>query len=157
MDINNKNILDDCNSDLKKIKDWIDNNPLDSKVKYLVQYAIIKSSGSIERVFKSIIHTYLSQNCISETRQFLEKNIIDSSANPSFGKIKQFLDQFDGSKANEFDERLKNTTEKGNLNSLVTLRNDIAHGRSINQTINDVEKYFKSGLKVLDVLDEILK
>lgn len=152
-----KRILDDCEREIVKIKKWIEKNKLHSNVKFLVSYAIVKSSGSIEVVFKSMIHNFLSTNCILETNKFLEKHIIDSSANPTTGVMESFLEKFDGSRKERFNKLIKETQEKGNLKNLVNLRNDIAHGRNINSTINDVEKYFKSGKVILNKLEEVLE
>ena len=156
MNEDEKRILDDCDLEIKNIKTWIDSNKLDSKVKFLVAYAVIKASGSIELVFKSMINTFLSQNCIDETKVFLIKNITDSSANPSSGIIEKYLEQFDGRRKVRFSDLLNGSQDKGNLNSLVSLRNDIAHGRPLNSSINDVESYFESGKKILEILEEVI-
>lgn len=156
MNDDEKRILDDCDLEIKNIKTWIENNKLDSNVKFLVAYAVIKTSGSIELVFKSMINTFLSQNCIDETKVFLTKNIIDSSANPSPGIIEKYLEQFDSHRKERFSDLLNGSQDKGNLKSLVNLRNDIAHGRTINSSINVVESYFESGKKILETLEEVI-
>lgn len=156
MNEDEKRILDDCDLEIKNIKNWIDSNKFDSNVKFLVAYAVIKTSGSIELVFKSMINTFLSQNCIDETKVFLTKNIIDSSANPSPGIIEKYLEQFDGKRKVRFSDLLNGSQDKGNLKSLVSLRNDIAHGRTINSSINVVESYFESGKKILEILEEVI-
>lgn len=156
MNEDEKRILDDCDLEIKNIKTWIDNNKFDSNVKFLVAYAVIKTSGSIELVFKSMINTFLSQNCIDETKVFLAKNIIESSANPSPGIIEKYLEQFDGKRKVRFSDLLDGSQDKGNLKSLVSLRNDIAHGRTINSSINVVESYFESGKKILETLEEVI-
>ena len=156
MNEDEKRILDDCDLESKNIKTWIDNNKFDSNVRFLVAYAVIKSSGSIELVFKSMIHTFLSQNCIDETKVFLAKNIIESSANPSPGIIEKYLEQFDGKRKVKFSDLLNGSQDKGNLKSLVSLRNDIAHGRTINSSINVVESYFESGKKILETLEKVI-
>lgn len=147
MNEDEKRILDDCDLEIKNIKTWIDNNKFDSNVKFLVAYAVVKASGSIEIVFKSMINTFLSQSCINETKVFLTKNIIDNSANPTPGNIEKHLEQFDSRRKARFSDLLKDSQDKGNLKSLVSLRNDIAHGRTITSTINVVESYFESGKK----------
>ncbi|MEZ7744260.1 HEPN domain-containing protein [Gemella sanguinis] len=149
-------ILDDCEKELEKIKEWIKENKFHSNVKFLVSYAVVKSSGSIEVVFKSMIHDFLSTNCIIETNKFLEKHILDSSANPTTGLIESFLEKFDGERKGRFNTLIKGTRQKGELNNLVNLRNDIAHGRDVNSTINNVENYFNSGRFILDKLEEVL-
>ncbi|EKS17564.1 hypothetical protein HMPREF9186_01332 [Streptococcus sp. F0442] len=156
MNDDEKRVLEDCNLEIQRIKNWINNNKLDSNVKFLVSYAVIKASGSIELVFKSMINTFLSQNCIDETKVFLTKNIIDNSANPSPGNIEKHLEQFDGRRKEKFSNLLKDSQDKGNLKSLVALRNDIAHGRTINSSINIVESYFKSGKKILETLEVVI-
>ena len=156
MNEDEKRILDDCDLEIKNIKTWIDNNKLDSNVKFLVAYAVIKASGSIELVFKSMINTFLSQNCIDETKAFLTKNIIDSSANPSPGIIEKYLEQFDSDRKVRFSDLLNGSQDKGNLKSLVNLRNDIAHGRTINSSINVVESYFESGKEILEILEKVI-
>lgn len=45
-------ILKDTLDELHNIKGWIDNNKLDSKVRYLNAYSVIKASGTIEQVYK---------------------------------------------------------------------------------------------------------
>ncbi len=156
MNDEHKRFLSDCLDEIVKIKEWIDKNPMDTNVKFLVAYAVIKSSGTIEIVLKSILFDFLSIGCKPETQVFLEKNVIDSSCNPNTGNIERLLDQIDSARKTEFDNRIKTTQEKGELNSLVNLRNDIAHGRGINQTINTVKKYYESGIKIINILDTVL-
>lgn len=86
----------------------------------------------------------------------METHIIEASSNPSFGNMKKFLEEFNGVKANSFDQRLAGSDLKGQFGSLVTLRNDVAHGRSINVSINTIYTYWQAGLAVLNVFDEVL-
>ena len=151
-----KRSLQDCTDELNKIKMWIDKNPMHTNVKFLVAYAVIKSSGTIEIVFKSILHSFLSEDYKKETQTFLEKNIIDLSCNPNTGNISNLLGQIDAERKAEFDKKIKGTQQKVDLNSLVGLRNDIAHGRDINQTINTVRRYFESGVKIINIMDSLL-
>ena len=156
MNEENTRIIQDCRDDIIKIQDWIRNNPFDSNVKFLVSYAVVKSSGTIEIVFKRIIHSFLSDGCKDETQKYLERIIVDSSANPSTGKIEGFIERFDSTRKNSFSTMLKGTKEKSDLNSLVQLRNDIAHGRAISVSIGTVKDYFESGVHILNVLDSLL-
>lgn len=148
--------LSDCQQEIDRISDWISRNKLDSNVRYLVFYAVIKACGTIEAVFKEIVFEYLSDNTKNDTRNYLEKKVIESSINPTFGNICNLLDQIDPNKRVELEEAVKKSGEKGNLNSLVSLRNDFAHGRNISATINDVINYYRSGKAVLLLLDEVI-
>lgn len=148
--------LDDCSMEIDNINKWIDKNQLDSNVRYLVSYAVVKSSGTLELVFKKMIYDFLSDSAKREARDFLVSTVIDSSCNPSTGNMNKIIEKFDGSRADKFTQLVKGTDDKAELNSLVQLRNDVAHGRTISQSINTIKKYYESGRHVLETLDSVL-
>ena len=47
--------------------------------------------------------------------------------------------------------------EKGDLTSLVNLRNDFSHGQKITATIANIMTYFQGGCKILEILDYIIQ
>ena len=143
MNSEHRRYINDCFDELDKIKNWIDKNRLDTNVKFLVAYAVVKASGTIEIVFKSILHEFLSEGCKEETRYFIEKNVVDNSCNPSVDNIKNLLDRVDSDRSKSFVELTKGTRQKGDLSSLVKLRNDLAHGRDINTSIIEVKRYYE--------------
>ena len=149
--------LDDCRIELRNIHQWIDANKMDSNVRYLVAYSVMKASGTIEVVFKLMLYDFLAENAKEETQYYLTKMIVDSSCNPNTNNMSKLLEQIDTVKRAVFDNQVKGIQQKGNLNSLVVLRNDLAHGRTINATINNVTTYFESGVYILNILDTILK
>ena len=134
----------------------IEKDKFDSNIKFLVSYSIIKTCGSIEIIFKNMIHEYLSKGCIEHTAKYLERSIIDSSMNPNTNKIKDLICQFDGHLGEEFENKVKEGNLKSDLNSLVRLRNTVAHGRDVTVGISTVEQYYKSGIRVLIILEELL-
>lgn len=148
--------LNDCKIELEKIEHWINLNKLDSNVKYLVAYSVIKATASIEVILKKMVFEYLAQGVIDDTKKYLSNMIIESSCNPGPGNIGRILEQINGQLKRDFDENLKGTQQKGDLTSLVNLRNDFAHGRDVTASINTVVRYFNSGKWVLGVLDSIL-
>ena len=79
--MNGENIqaLEDCQREILKIEDWINHHQLDSNIKFLVSYAVIKASGTIEAVLKSSLYEYLSKNAMEETKSFLQKNILEAN------------------------------------------------------------------------------
>ena len=148
--------INDCLTELKSIKTWIDKNPLDSNTKYLVAYSIVRSSGSIEQVFKQLVFEFLAEKSKQETQYYLEKQIVDSSCNPNVGNMLRIMEQVDIQRRKRFDDLTKGTQERQDLGSLVTLRNDIAHGRTNNPSINNVIRYFEAGVAIVNQLDQIL-
>lgn len=148
--------IDDCRIELNNIQQWINANRLHSNVRYLVAYAVVKASGTIEIIFKSMMCDFLSDNVKVETQTYLNKMLVDSSCNPSVGNMLRMLEQIDAERKENFNDKTRGIRQKGDLNSLVSLRNDIAHGRTINATIRTVKQYFESGINILDILDKIL-
>ncbi|MCC8172998.1 MAG: hypothetical protein LIO65_00960 [Odoribacter sp.] len=51
---------------------------------------------------------------------------------------------------------MKGSNEKGQLTSLVDLRNSFSHGATITVSINDVKNYYNSGIWILQKLHEII-
>ena len=86
----------------------------------------------------------------------MEKNIIEASYNASTGNIQKVLEKFDSQRPQLFSKELKGSQEKEDLNSLINLRNDIAHGRNISVSINTVVRYFKAGEYIIHHLESIL-
>lgn len=148
--------LNDCQTEIRKIKEWINKNNLDSNIKYLVSYAVIKACGTIEIVFKDFICDFLSYGAIDETKVFLQKKIIDASFNPSTGQISSLFEKLNPKWKEQFESKLKGSQEKGDLNSLVTLRNTFSHGSSITTSMDDIERYLESGIKILDIIENIV-
>ena len=88
--------IDDCAVELSGIKTWIDHHQMDTNVRYLVAYSVVKASGTIELVFKQMLYDFLAANSISETQHYLSMMIIDSSCNPTTGNISKLVGQADG-------------------------------------------------------------
>lgn len=156
--MNGENIqaLEDCQREILKIEDCINHHQLDSNIKFLVSYAVIKASGTIEAVLKSSLYEYLSKNAMEETKSFLQKNILEASFNPSTKQVSNIFDKLNSSWSQIFLEQTKSLQEKTDLNSLVSLRNDFSHGSSITTSIQTVKRYFFSGKRILEIIDDII-
>ncbi|OON94860.1 MAG: hypothetical protein ATN33_03835 [Epulopiscium sp. Nele67-Bin001] len=150
-------LLQNCKYELDDILSWINKNPADGKVKYLVSYAVIKASGTVEVVYKTIIYDYLSEGASAETTKYLETEILDSSSNPKTGNIEQLLQKLNQNWRNKFQTRCKELPQmKSDLNSLVQCRNDFSHGGNITQSIQTIIKYFTSAIKILEILYDVI-
>ncbi len=148
--------LNECSLELMHIQAWINENSVDSNVKYLTSYAVVKASGTIEQVLKEMLFDKLSMGCTAEAQFYLTKHIIDASFNPSPRKINRILPQMSRRWESEFNNRTNNSIQIEQLNSLVGLRNSFSHGSEITTSISDVISYFNSGKWVLEQLEEVL-
>jgi hypothetical protein len=153
---NNIQSIQDCQSELTNIKNFISKDPLGSMVRYLVSYSVIKSCGTIEIVFKDIIYNHLIKNANQEAIAYFSKNVKESSSNPKIDNICSLLKQINVNWNTSFKSKATDI-DKQSLNSLVELRNQLAHGNSITSSIDDVITYFTCGCNILQVLDSIVK
>lgn len=157
MNGNYEQALRDCQIELDSIQQWIDSNKLHSNVRYLTSYAVIKACGTIEYVFKQVVYDYLSDGANNEAKNFLNKNIVEASFNPSPGQMYKILEKINSLWKVNFEKKIGGTNQKGQLKSLVDLRNSFAHGSTITASINDVIAYYKAGVLILKELDVVMQ
>lgn len=81
-------MINDTMDELESIRKWINKgNQFDSKSRYLISYAVVKSSGTVEVIYKRLVFDLLIKGASIETKTYLEKMIIDSSSNPNTGNM----------------------------------------------------------------------
>ena len=148
-------LINDTMRELESIRSWINEgkNKFDSKTRYLISYSVIRASGSVEVIYKGTIFDYLTEDAKNQTKVYLEKNILDSSSNPSTGNMSNMLQNISSDWKQEFDIQTKNSGCKDKLNSLVQLRNDFVHGDNITASIDTVIMYFNSAIEILKILE----
>lgn len=75
--------------------------------------------------------------------------------NPEYRKIKELVNALNPSHGRMMD---KNVDAKSidAINSIVSNKNSIAHGKTSNATLIDVEGYHNNAVKIFDVLEKIL-
>ena len=105
-----KRRLDDCKDELNELKTRINRDQLDSMVKFLQRYAIIKACGTIEATFKDIFADKIEQGVSTEVQKYLDANVRDSSTNPSTQKIEKILEQFSKEWKEKFGKYIMNKT-----------------------------------------------
>ena len=77
-------LISNVNIELSGIKSWINKHSMDSNVRYLVSYAVIKTSGTIEVIFKNIIYDCLSIGTNINASEYLNNSIVESSCNRKY-------------------------------------------------------------------------
>lgn len=124
---------------------------------YIKRYAVIRSTGAIESGFKKIIADRVDEGSHEQVKNYIKKNIRDSSCNPKLGKIEEMISLFDSTWRRRFDEQI-GLSDKPTLNTALTelckARNSFAHGGVAVLEIETTIKYFNSARIVLSILDE---
>jgi hypothetical protein len=154
--------IDSCNDELSKIKNIIDSlGHTSNVVPYLTKYAIIKSCGTIELSFKTILSDYCSNNQSQQVKNYIDKTLRDSSMNPSYDNICNLLNNFDENWKANFKSKVGNLANpekiKASLQSLNVSRNNFAHGGNPTTSFQSVVEYFNDSIEIIKLLDTIFQ
>lgn len=148
-----------CLSDFDKISGIIEKDPISPIVKYLTNYCIITSCGSLEFSFKTIIADYY-ENISPKFHNYLDNKLRGSSCNPTYQNILSTLKDFDPERQERYKNLLKARSDyeriHKSLDSLNNNRNSIAHGINISTSFNDVHTFFKDSIIFIETLDIIM-
>lgn len=155
-----KEKIETCLEELNKIDKLIDGmGKLSNPVPYLTKYAIIKSCGTIEYCFKTILSD-IHNGQSSQVINFINNMFRNSSINPSKDNICKSLSRFDENWNDTFKDTLKNHPNKAKLESslasLNNARNTFAHGGQPSASFENVVDYFKDSVEIIKILDNIV-
>ena len=155
-----ENLINKCISELKDIagikKVVGDTSQI---MRFLTRYALIKSCGTIEFAYKTLIADYCGGSQTTQIKNYLDVNVRSSSSNPTMDNIYKLLSEFDIS----WKDKLKKTLQEHEKSDKITLslhslnfaRNEFAHGGDPNITFNDVVIYFKDSYELIKMIDSI--
>lgn len=162
--MNNSNVqllLTNCEAELTHINAIIAQlGGTDLIVPYLNKYSVIKSCGTIEISFKTLIADFCSKKSTPQVKNFINKRIRENSTNPSYGRIIQVMKDFDKKWVTNFQTQMQALPNYSSittsLNSLVDARNDFAHGGNPTITFNDIKNYFNESKQLIVTLDNVI-
>jgi hypothetical protein len=150
-----------CSTELERIKHIIIGiGKTSHPVPFLTKYAIIKSCGTIESCFKTIIADYRVHEQNEQIRNFVDGKFRKSSINPSKENIHSTLKLFSESWNIKFKEEIDSLPDKNkvldSLKSLNEARNTFAHGGNPSASFDNVIEYFNDSVRILKIIDDIV-
>jgi len=155
-------LINDCQDELDKISLLIDVlGNTNRAVPFLTKYALIRTCGTLEQSFKTIISDFSTTNQSSQVRNYIDFTFRESSMNPSIDNICSSLKKFDENWRDSFKGLLNGDVNAGrikqSINSLNNSRNIFAHGRDPQITFNDVERYFIDAKIIIGYIDDSVR
>ena len=141
IDISIKNITNFSNiSDLEKA--------------YLAKYLVVFISGVYEEAIETIINEKVEELKSKRISKYIASTMHYNFQNPKIDKIVRLLNAFDG----EWGREIKQMPDinKTALGSIVTHKNNIAHGNSFDVTLEAVIKWYEDSIKIIEKIDEIV-
>lgn len=156
-----KNLLLDVQQEITDLKALIHRQgPFHTTTPYLTRYSLIKASGTLEIAFKTIIADF----CVtthSQVDYFIENKVRRNSMNPSYENICRLLGDFDDTWVNSFKALVSRDSSKArmmsSLKSLSVARNQFAHGGNPNTSIDAIELYYLDGMRIMSILDAVVR
>jgi len=130
----------------------------DDEVKSLLAKIIcIRISGLLETALKCRISDYSDKRTPNEIKRFLSQKIKDIT-NLKSTKLCDVLGTFSNDWKCSFEEELTTNAQlKSSLDSLISLRHDIAHGQNCDVTLKSILQYFNDAKIVVNLFDSIIK
>ena len=134
------------------------NSQSDDEVKSLLAKIIcIRISGLLEVAIKSRISDYSDNKTPKEIKRFLTQKFKDIT-NLKSSKLCDVLGTFSSDWKSSFEKEIsENQQLKSSLDSLITLRNDIAHGQTCSISLNNVQQYYNDVKIAIDLFDKIIR
>lgn len=150
--------IDDCLKELDRIFHLIEGiGHMSPIVPFLTRYAIIKSCGTVEFCFKTIVAD-IHSNQSNQVRNYIDNTFRNSSMNPSKSNICSTLKRFDPRWNDYFRENLNSHSHSNkiqdSLDSLNNARNTFAHGGTPTSSFENVREYFNDCIEILKIIDE---
>ena len=157
-----QDIINDCTSEIADIENRILNMPaLDKEVRYLTNYTLIKVSGTLEFVYRSIVADYFTKYADSKVDTYIDSTIRNGPMSAKYEQMCNLLSKFDDSWCKSFKNIVSSTPNSNQLisssNSLVTNRHCFAHGKAPTATFMDIKQYYQDVLQLIHLFDSVVK
>lgn len=145
---NKFSLIEDNIMKVKSIKD-------PKLVSMLSGYLVVFISGIYEDCIEYLFIQRAGKNGDSEIQNLMKTFVDRYFRNPEYRKIKELLKALNPKYGKILREKIDDKNIDG-INSIVTNKNNIAHGNNSNVTVEDVNIWHNNSLKVFEVLEKIL-
>jgi len=125
------------------------------------KYLCVLTAGFIEESLRVLLLEFSKNNSSKEIQRFIEKEI-SFITNCKTERIIDVLNKFDINWAVNFETEIKNNSPidkeiKDSLDSIVSNRHLIAHGKSIGMSYVTVNTYYKHCKKAIEILEDTIQ
>jgi len=139
--------------EFKKAQEVSKNDPKIASM--LSSYFVVFISGIFEDCVEHLFIERVSKIQDNEIENLVKELIAIQFRNPEYGNIKKLVSTLNP----KYGENLRSKVNDKNidgLNSIVTNKNQVAHGEISNATLQDIETYYENALKIFEELENIL-
>ncbi len=124
------------------------------------KYLCVLTAGFIEDSLRALILDYSKNNASLKIQRFVEKEI-SYVTNCKTERILEVLNKFDPKWTTTFETEIKNSSPidkevKDSIDSIVSNRHLIAHGKSVGLTYSKVKKYYGYCTRAIQILENTI-
>jgi Mg/Co/Ni transporter MgtE len=128
----------------------------DDETKALMsKFLCVRASGFIESSLKNLINEYTSKSVPKPIENFVNTKI-KNITNLKYDRLAEVLGSFNEKWKEDFCNQISDE-QKAALNSLVSNRNNIAHGENDVISYELMKNYYRNTKEVVDILKKIVK
>ena len=121
----------------------------------LAKFLCIRTSGFLETSVRNLIGEFMYKSSPQQIQSFVNKEI-KYITNLKFDRLCQVLSNFDTNWKDQFIEQISDE-QKASINSIVSNRNNIAHGENDSISYHQMVKYYENAKEVVAILKDIIK
>ena len=121
---------------------------------YLARYLTVFIAGIYEKSIEEIVWEFASKSGLPEIENFVANQVNKTFRNPDMGNIISLIRQFSSAWANQLNQL--DDIHKNAINSIITNKNNIAHGDPSLITFSDIKNYHRDASKVIEEIDRML-
>lgn len=157
-----QDLINDCSAEIADIEVKLQAlQPFDKEVRYLTNYALIKASGTVEVVYRSIVADHFSQLSNSRIDTFLDAAVRNGQMSAKYEQMCNLLQKFDVGWRDSFKAAVLANPDGQRLmaasNSLVTNRHAFAHGKNPTASFQDIKRYYQDVLQLIAIFDSVVR
>lgn len=116
------------------------------------RYLCVSVSGFVESSVNDIAIQYCTRHSNDQIQDYINRKL--RIGNPTANRLLNFVEDFDQNWRAQLDAYI--TGERKNaLDSVVSIRNDIAHGKSTGITYVGIKNYYRSAREVVEFINEL--
>lgn len=122
----------------------------------LASYLVVLIAGYYEDSVEHLVEVRAGKSGDTDVQNFVRECVHRSFRNPNFEQINELIGHFSGSYKKALAE-LVNAKARTAINSIVTQKNNLAHGKPVTVTLGDVETYHNSSKPIFEALETLLE
>lgn len=133
----------------------VEKQPDDEIKAYLSKYLCVRTSGFLENVVKNLISEYVTGSTPKPIENYVSREMRNLT-NLDDKKLCNFLKKFDPTWEENFLKEISER-QKSSLRSVISNRNNIAHGNQDSISFIQMKQYYEDIKEVVQLLKGIIK